>query len=56
VDFFGGEEGFKKTEHRDREKNKKAKENGVLLIRVKEGYSEERLVKNIYVREKEVKG
>jgi len=38
VDFFGGEEAFRKTQKRDKKKKKLCDENGVKLIYVYEGY------------------
>ena len=34
VDIFGGEEGFKETQERDRVKNDFCKDNGILLVRI----------------------
>jgi hypothetical protein len=47
VQHFGGEEGFKATQKRDKEKNRKAQQAGVTLIRVKEGYDFDKLIGRI---------
>ncbi|HCH5485121.1 hypothetical protein [Vibrio parahaemolyticus] len=47
VDFFGGEEAFKKNQERDARKRKLSKENGVVLIEVRKGYDEKELINEI---------
>lgn len=48
VEFFGGEDSYKKTLERDLRKSKIAQENGVKLIVVKEGFDLENLLNEIH--------
>lgn len=47
VDFFGGEESFKKNIERDKRKKRLFKENDSLLIEVRKGYDLKQLIKSI---------
>jgi hypothetical protein len=47
VDFFGGEESFKKNIERDKRKKRLFKENKSLLIEVRKGYNLKKLIKSI---------
>ena len=47
VDFFGGEEGFKKNMERDLRKKRLFNENNSFLIEVRKGYNLEDLIKSI---------
>ena len=47
VEIFGGEKGLELTQKRDRAKEKKARDNGVCLIRVQENYNFDLIVKKI---------
>jgi hypothetical protein len=49
VDFFGGEESFKKGKERDLKKKKRFKENNSILIEVSKGYNINELFKKINV-------
>jgi len=55
VDYFGGIDALKKNIERDNRKEKLAKENGVELIVVKEGYDLEEIIERIYNIYKEIK-
>ena len=48
VDFFGGIEALEKNIERDRRKERLAKENGVELIVVTEGYNLEKIIDRVY--------
>jgi very-short-patch-repair endonuclease len=47
VEFFGGEEAFRKNQQRDRRKLKKCEENGVQIIYVREGYDLDVIIEQI---------
>lgn len=47
VEYFGGEEAFKKNQERDKRKKKLSKENGVALIEVFPDYDEKKLIRRI---------
>lgn len=49
VEFFGGEEAFKKTVERDQRKIKLAKRNGVKLFVITEDNAQDELIQNIYI-------
>jgi len=49
VEFFGGEEAFKKTVERDLRKIKLAKRNGVKLFVIAEDDDQDELIQNIYI-------
>jgi hypothetical protein len=55
VEFFGGEEAFRKNQQRDRRKLKKCKENGVRIIYVREGYDLDTVIKQIVVVDESAK-
>ena len=48
VDYFGGEEGFKKNKERDERKKSICDKNGCVLLYVEEGYDFEEVSKMIY--------
>jgi len=48
VEFFGGEEGFKKTVERDKKKMNLSKRHGVKLFLIGETDDQDELIKNIY--------
>ena len=47
IEFFGGEEAFKKSQERDARKRRLSKENSVALIEVRKGYDETKLINEI---------
>ena len=49
VDFFGGEEAFKKNQRRDETKKKLCMENNVRLIEVREGYKIKEIIKEMHM-------
>lgn len=50
IEFFGGEESFKKNKERDKRKKELFKENNSTLIEVREGYDLEKLINKISLK------
>ncbi|MFQ5448359.1 MAG: hypothetical protein ACE5FF_15650 [Saprospiraceae bacterium] len=48
VEFFGGQEAFKKTKQRDARKARLCKENNVALIYVRKGYDIDAVIREIH--------
>ena len=47
IEFFGGEDAFKKTKERDAKKKRLCKENNCILIEVRPGYKKDILIEEV---------